>query len=289
VRFATIEERLALVRDGMVIDVAKASRGRFDPDPMAGLARWEELTDWAATVSAEAERVEAGEVEHGEPADPSRFGAPVPRPRQVFALALNYPMHAKEARLEAPSDPLVFTKFPSCLAGPSATVTLPSDYVDWEVELVVVIGPGGHRVPAEQAWSRVAGIMVGQDLSERRVQLTGARPQFSLGKSFPGFGPTGPVLVTPDELPDRDDLELTCRLGDTEVQRARTSEMIFPVPELVARISAIVPLLPGDLIFTGTPAGVGHGRDPKRYLRPGDVLTGRIEGVGEIRTEFRRL
>jgi 2-keto-4-pentenoate hydratase/2-oxohepta-3-ene-1,7-dioic acid hydratase in catechol pathway len=243
---------------------------------MAAFNRWAQFTDWAAATPTGA----------GKPLDLTRLGPPVPRPRQVFALALNYPRHAAEARLDAPADPLVFTKFPACLTGPYATVALPSEHVDWEVELVVAIGRGGHQIPAAKAWSHVAGLTVGQDLSERRVQLAGPRPQFSLGKSFPGFGPTGPVLVTPDELADPDDLELSCAIEDTFLQHARSSEMIFPVPELIARISATCPLLPGDLIFTGTPAGVGHGRRPPRYLQPGDTLVSRIEGIGEMRTRF---
>jgi 2-keto-4-pentenoate hydratase/2-oxohepta-3-ene-1,7-dioic acid hydratase in catechol pathway len=275
-RFATVEDRLVLSHGDRLLDVADASHGRFGPDPMVALRRWPELVDWAATVPPDA----------GRPAGPVRFGPPVPRPRQVFAIALNYPTHAAEARIGPPDQPLVFTKFPSCLCGPSATVTLPSDRVDWEVELVVVVGHGGHRIPPTKAWAHVAGLMVGQDLSERRVQLAGPRPQFSLGKSFPGFGPTGPVLVTLDELPDPDDLAISCEVGGVSMQRARTSEMIFPVPELVAWISAICPLLPGDLIFTGTPAGVGHGQDPPRYLRPDDVLVSWIEGIGELRTTF---
>jgi 2-keto-4-pentenoate hydratase/2-oxohepta-3-ene-1,7-dioic acid hydratase in catechol pathway len=276
VRFATVDDRLVMLAGDRAIDVATASEDRFGPDPLAALERWPELVDWAASAP----------TGDGQPAGPGRLGPPVPRPRQVFALALNYPLHAAEARLAAPAQPLVFTKFPSCLTGPEATVTLPSDHVDWEVELVVVMGRGGHRIAAERAWTHVAGLMVGQDLSERRVQLAGPRPQFSLGKSFPGFGPTGPALVTTDELANPDDLEISCTLNGSVVQHARTGDMIFPVPETIARISAICPLLPGDLIFTGTPAGVGHGLDPPRYLRPGDVLTSRIEGIGEIRTRF---
>jgi 2,4-diketo-3-deoxy-L-fuconate hydrolase len=155
--------------------------------------------------------------------------------------------------------------------------------VDWEVELVVVIGRPAERVPEEKAWSCVAGVMAGQDLSERTVQLAGPVPQFSLGKSFPGFGPTGPWLVTPDELPDRDDLRLRCSVDGRVLQDGRTGDMIFSVPELVARISAVCPMLPGDLIFTGTPPGVGMGRKPPEFLRPGMTLVSTIEGLGELR------
>lgn len=277
-RLATIRNRSHVLRDGQWVDVAVASGGRFPSDPMAAFAEWEALSEWAADVIPDHQGYHD--------LTPAAFDPPVPRPRQVFALALNYPLHAAEARLAEPDDPLVFTKFPSCLTGPYATVELPSTRVDWEVELVLAIGHDGHRIPAERAWGHVAGVMVGQDLSERDVQLAGPRPQFSLGKSFPGFGPVGPALVTPDELDDPDDLALSCWLGDERVQHARTADLIFPVPELIARLSTTVRLLAGDLIFTGTPAGVGHGRDPRRYLGPGDVLTSQIDGVGEIRTTF---
>ncbi len=140
-----------------------------------------------------------------------------------------------------------------------------------------------YRVAEEQAWEYVAGLMVGQDLSERDVQLAGPVPQFSLGKSYPGFGPIGPALVTPDELDDPTDLAMTCTVDDLVVQEARSSEMVFGVSELISRISAICPLEPGDLIFTGTPPGVGMGRKPPVYLRPGQVLRSTISGLGELR------
>jgi 2-keto-4-pentenoate hydratase/2-oxohepta-3-ene-1,7-dioic acid hydratase in catechol pathway len=271
-RLGTVDGRLALVdREGTAtLDVHRASAGRFGPDPLDALERWGEFTEWAAGAPA--------------PEDEGELGPPVPNPRQVFALALNYPPHAAEAGYQPPSEPLVFTKFPSCLTGPEAVVTLPSDRVDWEVELVAVIGRRAHRVPEERAWAHVAGLTVGQDLSERRVQLAGSPPQFSLGKSYPGFGPIGPSLVTLDELADPDDLEISCAVSGTTVQHARTSQMTFSVPSIVARLSAVCPLLPGDLIFTGTPAGVGNRMKPPRYLTPGDVLTSRIDGIGEIRT-----
>jgi 2-keto-4-pentenoate hydratase/2-oxohepta-3-ene-1,7-dioic acid hydratase in catechol pathway len=125
--------------------------------------------------------------------------------------------------------------------------------------------------------------MVGQDLSERTVQLTGPVPQFSLGKSFPGFGPIGPALVTLDDIADPDDLALRCGVDGETLQEGRTRDMIFPVPELIARLSAVCPLLPGDMIFTGTPSGVGMGRKPQRFLRPGSTLVSSIDGIGELR------
>jgi 2-keto-4-pentenoate hydratase/2-oxohepta-3-ene-1,7-dioic acid hydratase in catechol pathway len=150
-----------------------------------------------------------------------------------------------------------------------------------------VIGRRAHRVAAADAWDHVAGLTVGQDLSARDIQMLGSPPQFSLGKSFPGFGPTGPWLVTPDALADRDDLAIGCAVNGEPVQAARTGAMLFPVGETIARLSAICPLLPGDLIFTGTPAGVGNRMDPPRYLAPGDELVSTIEGIGSLTTHFR--
>jgi 2,4-didehydro-3-deoxy-L-rhamnonate hydrolase len=277
VRIVNIGQRLALADgSGGALDVEKASDGRFAADPQAVFGRWDEFREWAATVAGRSDIA----------VDPAELGAPVPTPRQVFAIGLNYAAHADESKMGRPDSPPVFTKFPTSITGPTATVELPSGNVDWEVELVVAIGRHAHRVSEEAAWEHVAGLMVGQDLSERVVQLAGPVPQFSLGKSYPGFAPIGPALVTVDEISNPDDLELGCRLGDEVLQLSRTSDLIFGVSELIARLSAVCPLLPGDIIFTGTPSGVGNARDPKRFLPPGGVLTSHIEGLGELRNEF---
>ena len=220
------------------------------------------------------------------PLDVHALQAPVPRPRQVFAIGLNYAAHAAEAGLERPAFPPTFTKFPTCLTGPDATVELPSAFVDWEVELVVVIGRLAYEVAAGDGWRHVAGLTVGQDLSERIVQTRPPAPQFSLGKSFPGFGPIGPWVVTPDELDNPDDLALGCTVNGEEVQKSRTCDLIFDVDALIHHLSSITPLLPGDLIFTGTPSGVGGTRTPPRFLAPGDELVSTIEGIGTIHTHL---
>lgn len=270
--------RLVLVRNGRAVDVERASAGRFGPDPQAVYEHWTDFRAWASGAV----------LPDGEAFDASELGAPVPAPRQVFAIGLNYREHAAESGLAVPEGlPPVFTKFATSLTGPVTDVVLPPDgHTDWEVELVAVIGTRARNVAAADAWDHVAGVMVGQDVSERIVQLSGPAPQFSLGKSFPGFAPTGPWVVTPDELDDPDDLELTASVDGERVQKGRTRELVFPVPALVERLSAVLPLLPGDLVFTGTPAGTGLGRDPQRWLRPGDVLVSRIEGVGELRQRF---
>ena len=271
-RIANLAGRLYLERDGEAIDVELASGGRFPADPQAIYDIWDEFVAWADLL---------GPVD-GIPFDPAMLGAPAPRPRQVFGIGLNYRAHAAESKMAEPECPPTFTKFPSCIAGPHDDIRLPSEVVDWEVEVVVVIGRRAEGVAAETAWDHVAGITVGQDISERQVQMRPPVPQFSLGKSYPGFGPTGPVLVTPDEFDNRDDLELGCFVNGEQMQLGRTSDLIFPVPVLIEYLSGIVALLPGDLIFTGTPQGVGMGRNPARFLRPGDEITSFVTGVGTM-------
>jgi 2-keto-4-pentenoate hydratase/2-oxohepta-3-ene-1,7-dioic acid hydratase in catechol pathway len=182
---------------------------------------------------------------------------------------------------------MVFTKFPAAVTGPAGTVELPPGDNDWEIELVAVIGRRADHVPAERAWSHVAGLTAGQDLSERKTQVAGPAPaQYSLAKSFRGFAPIGPALVTPDEFPGPGDLAVRCTVNGETVQEGRTGDMIFGIPELVAHLSAVLTLLPGDLIFTGTPPGIGAARTPPRFLRAGDVLVSSIEGIGQMRHDF---
>jgi 2-keto-4-pentenoate hydratase/2-oxohepta-3-ene-1,7-dioic acid hydratase in catechol pathway len=203
----------------------------------------------------------------------------------VFGIGLNYKAHAEETGADLPAKPATFTKFRACLTGPFADVALPDGMVDWEVELVVVIGEQAERVSEADAWNYVAGLTVGQDLSERGLQFA-AGAQYSLGKSYTGFGPMGPWLVTLDELSDPNDLALGCSIDGETVQDARTSDMVFDVPRLIAELSSVLPLLPGDVIFTGTPSGVGISRQPPRFLQPGEVIESWIEGIGRMRTSL---
>ncbi|OBA70290.1 fumarylacetoacetate hydrolase [Mycobacterium sp. 1554424.7] len=279
-RVANLCGRLALVTaDGArALDVQGASGGRFDSSPQRIYDEWAEFVSWADRVDLAA----------AEPFSPSELGAPAPAPRQVFAIGLNYRAHAAESHFDVPDEPTVmFTKWPSCITGPVTTVELPpGGHTDWEVELVVVIGRSAHRVVQSQAWDHVAGLTVGQDLSERITQTSGPSPQFSLGKSLPGFGPTGPWLVTPDEFDNPDDLELGCTIDGEQMQKGRTRDLVFSVSALISRLSHKLPLLPGDLLFTGTPAGVGLGRTPPRYLIPGEELVSYVRGIGELRQRF---
>ena len=274
-RTMNIGGRLSLVQGDGIIDVARASDGQFGPDVQDAFAQWDELRSWAATLEVSTE-----------PLPTEGIGSPVPLPPQVFAIGLNYSDHAAEGGIELPDSPACFTKFPLSISGPFDVVELPPGTVDYEGELVFVIGRPAYRVSEAEAWSHVAGLTVGQDITERELQIAGPAPQYSLGKSFKGFSPMGPAIVTPDEFADPDDLELTCRLNGEQMQHSRTSKMIFAVPQLVAYLSSILPLSPGDVVFTGTPEGIGFVRQPRVVLKPGDVLETEIETIGTIRQTF---
>jgi 2,4-didehydro-3-deoxy-L-rhamnonate hydrolase len=276
-RLANLDGRLVLIAEDRAVDVEGASGERFSADPQAVYDSWGEFSTWAQGITGGGARF-----------DPADLGPPVPRPRQVFAIALNYRSHADEANFRPPDEPSVFTKFVSSLTGPYGDVRLVAGNVDWEAELVIVVGKTARNVPESSAWDYVAGITIGQDVSERLSQLAGEAPQFSLAKSHPGFSPTGPWVVTPDSVPDPDDLLIACTVNGEEVQKARTSDLIFPVPALFARLSARLPLLPGDLIFTGTPSGVGLGRSPQWFLSDGDEVVTTVEGIGHMAHRFVR-
>jgi 2-keto-4-pentenoate hydratase/2-oxohepta-3-ene-1,7-dioic acid hydratase in catechol pathway len=279
-RIANHDSRAVLLTsDDAGVDVHTASGGRFGPDLPLLYNEWEAFTAWAWGASGLTADVAI---------DRCLLGSPSPAPRQIFAIGLNYSAHAKESGFEEPDQlPPVFTKFVSSLTGPDTTVELPEGgNTDWEVELVAIVGKEASNVSAADAWEYVAGLSIGQDLSERVSQLRGPAPQFGLGKSFPGFAPVGPWLVSPGEFGNPDDLEIGCSLDGEEVQKGRTSELIFSVPALIQGLSQTVTLLPGDIIFTGTPSGVGLGRTPQRFIQPGETLVSRIEGIGEISQTF---
>jgi len=274
VKLANLDGRAALVLGDEIADIATASHGRFGPDPMGLYDEWDAFRDFAATVT-----VGTG------PLIEADLRNPVPRPRQVFAIGLNYRRHAEESGMALPEIPIVFTKFPASLAGPYDDIEVIGDTTDWEVELVVVIGRTADRVDEADAWIHVAGLTIGQDISDRHLQFA-AGSQFSLGKSRRSYGPIGPWVVTPDDLDNPNDLALGCSVDGEKLQDARTSDLIFSVPRLVAELSAVLPLLTGDVIFTGTPGGVGVARKPPRFLQPGNTLETWIEGIGTIRNRI---
>ena len=283
-RLANHDGRAVLVlHDEGGADVHTASSGQFGPDLQGVFDRWEEFVAWAGTVEFTSDVV----------LDRKALGAPSPRPSQVVAIGLNYADHATEAGFETPTDlPPVFTKFASSITGPYGEVELPVDgSTDWEVEVVAVIGRPAHRVSESDAWGHVAGLTIGQDLSERRLQFVGQAPQFGFAKSYPGFAPMGPWLVTLDELAargvDRDAIPLGCSIDGQTVQQGSTAKLIFSIPRIIAKLSEVITLRSGDVIFTGTPDGVGLGMKPPRYLESGETLRSWVEGVGAMEHTFR--
>jgi 2-keto-4-pentenoate hydratase/2-oxohepta-3-ene-1,7-dioic acid hydratase in catechol pathway len=215
----------------------------------------------------------------------TRLLPPVPDPRKIICIGLNYRDHAAESGVPVPPEPVLFSKYPTTLIGHLDRIVLPrvSREVDYEAELVVVIGQGGKHISREQAREHIGGYTIGHDVSARDWQLNKPAKQWMAGKTFDTFAPTGPELVTPDEVPDPHNLGIRLRLNGQTMQDSSTSQLIFGVDELIAYLSQIVTLEPGDLIFTGTPPGVGMARKPPVWLKPGDVVEVEIDGLGILR------
>lgn len=229
------------------------------------------------------DRVQSGPVEY-DPAT-AKLLPPIPNPRKIICIGLNYRDHAAESNSPVPSEPILFSKYPTTLIGHQDEIVLPaaSKEVDYEAELVVVIGKGGKQIPREQAYEHVAGYTVGHDVSARDWQLNKPGKQWMAGKTFDTFAPIGPELVCTDEVPNPGNLGIRLRLNGQTMQESNTNQLIFAVDELVAYLSGIMTLEPGDLIFTGTPPGVGMARKPPVWLKPGDVVEVEIDGLGTLR------
>jgi 2-keto-4-pentenoate hydratase/2-oxohepta-3-ene-1,7-dioic acid hydratase in catechol pathway len=217
-----------------------------------------------------------------------RLGAPVAGVGKIVAIGLNYADHAAEAGMELPDEPIIFTKAITSLSGPTDPVVLPrgSEKGDWEAELAVVIGKRAQYVEEADAGDHIAGFAVMNDVSERAFQLE-TTGQWVKGKSFDTFAPFGPWLVTPDEVPDPQNLRIWCEVSGEMMQDGNTKTMVFNVYNLVSVVSQYMTLMPGDIIATGTPPGVGLGMKPPRFLKAGDVMRVGIEGLGEQKTEVK--
>ncbi len=214
--------------------------------------------------------------------DAGRLKAPIPRPGKIICIGLNYRDHAAESGQAVPDYPTVFAKYATCVIGPREAIVLPrsSERVDYEGELAVVIGRYTKDAPADEALSYVAGYTPFNDVSARDYQHRTS--QWTIGKTFDTFGPMGPALVTADEVRDPHNLTLRVTIGDEVLQESNTRHLIFSIPQLIAYLSSVMTLEPGDVIATGTPGGVGGARTPPRYLRPGEVVTVDIEGLGQL-------
>jgi 2-keto-4-pentenoate hydratase/2-oxohepta-3-ene-1,7-dioic acid hydratase in catechol pathway len=220
----------------------------------------------------------------GEPFHPARTRllAPVPRPPKIICIGLNYSDHAAESNLPIPSTPTVFAKFQTAVTGHRHPIVLPKNSVkpDYEAEFAVVIGQGGRHIPEDRWREHVFGYTIANDVSARDFQM--ATTQWMIGKTFDTFAPIGPAIVTADEIADPDNLDISLTLSGEVMQSSNTRHLIFGVPKLIAFLSSVFTLEPGDIISTGTPGGVGMARKPPRWLRPGDEMVVRVEGLGEL-------
>ena len=211
--------------------------------------------------------------------------APIPDPGKILCIGLNYRDHAAETGAEIPSEPVCFNKFTTAITGPGLPIRLPrvATKVDYEAELVVVIGRRGKNIPESEARRYVAGYMNGHDVSARDWQIGRAGGQWLLGKTPDTFAPTGPWLVTADEIADPHQLPIELRLNGEVMQKSNTREFIFSIEKLIAHVSQLVTFEPGDIIFTGTPPGVGVARKPQVFLKAGDVVEVEIQGLGVLK------
>jgi len=276
--------RAGVLVDEVIVDLNAASGGSLPPDMLMLLNRpgtLEEIhrllsdpgRDWS--VPERASVVTLGQA---------RLRAPIPRPGKVLALGLNYREHAVESAMELPAEPVVFCKASTSVIGPGDAIALPdvSRQVDYEVELAFVMGRRAQRVNAAQAMDYVAGYMVVNDVSARDYQHKPPAHQWYLAKSFDTFCPTGPWIVTSDEIPDPHNLKLTCEVSGQPLQCSNTSWMVFRIPEIIEYLTRVHTLEPGDVVATGTPAGVGAERTPPRFLHKGDVVRCTVERIGTL-------
>jgi 2-keto-4-pentenoate hydratase/2-oxohepta-3-ene-1,7-dioic acid hydratase in catechol pathway len=264
----------ALLKDGHVFPLTSLGY----PDTLAFIAAGPK--NWAAVNS----QLEETGLNLLAPLSSVTLEAPVQRPAKILCIGLNYHDHAVESKMELPKFPTVFPKYPHALIGSGQPILLPraSKQPDYEAEFAVVIGQGGRNIP-EAAWEdHVFGYTIMNDVSARDVQL--ATSQWTLGKNFPTFAPMGPWIVSKDEVPDPHQLDIALSINGENLQKSNTRELIFKLPRLISYISTMMPLMPGDIISTGTPAGVGMGRTPQRWLKPGDDVVVEVTGIGSLRS-----
>ena len=238
--------------------------------------------DVLAAIGAGLNTYERGDSYWGYPLSKIKIHAPLSNPPRIFCIGLNYRDHAIESGMEIPKFPVVFFKLAPSIIGPGEAIVLPpiTKEPDYEAEFAFVIGKGGFQIPAGEAMAHVYGYTIINDVSARDIQFSTS--QWSLSKSLPTFCPMGPYIVTADEIADPHALDVQLSIDGEVLQHSNTSELVFKIPELIEYISSITPLLPGDIVSTGTPFGVGLGRNPKRWLKPGETVSITIEGVGQL-------
>ncbi|MEO8661346.1 MAG: fumarylacetoacetate hydrolase family protein [Bryobacteraceae bacterium] len=259
-----------LRQDGLIVSLAAAGYA----DILSVLAGGQEALSRI--------RTHAASTAEGLNPDAVKLLAPIPRPPKFICVGLNYRDHAMETKMEIPKVPTIFNKFPNVVIAPGDAIVLPANSIkpDYEAEFAFVIGTGGRRIPAANWQQHVAGYTIVNDVSARDFQM--ATTQWLMGKTFDTFAPMGPWLVTADEIADPHALDISLAINGETLQSSNTRELIFRIPDLVEYISSVVTLEPGDVVSTGTPAGVGLARKPPRWLLAGDQVTVRIEGLGEL-------
>jgi 2-keto-4-pentenoate hydratase/2-oxohepta-3-ene-1,7-dioic acid hydratase in catechol pathway len=277
-KLANVSGKSVLVNGDAYFDLATISEGNVSSDPSG-------IINSLSAISKLYEQIDQFDAS-GLLKD-VKMGPPITGSRNCFAVGLNYRNHAEESGMEIPPFPMIFTKHTSCISGPFDKIEMRSDIVDYEAELVAVIGKQGKNISNDNAWDHVAGLTVGQDISDRSVQFHATPPQFNLGKSFDTFGPIGPVLVSLDHFEDKNSLDLECSVNGELRQKDNTNDLIFDIPYIISYISEFITLEPGDLIFTGTPAGVGATQG--KLLKDGDILSTTIEGIGSIENKCVRI
>ncbi len=274
-RFVTFESEGSAPRCGLVHGDTVADLS------YAGVPSVLNLIERVASGQIDVTRLEPTDRVH--PLSSVRLRAPMARPPKFICVGLNYLDHAKESNLEIPSVPTIFNKFTTCVIGPGDHIVLPkvSNSPDYEAELAVVIGRGGRHIPEERWQEHVFGYTIVNDVSARDYQR--ATTQWLMGKTFDTFGPMGPWIVTADAVADPHNLDVRMTINGEVLQNSNTRELIFKIPRLISYLSSVFTLEPGDIISTGTPAGVGFARTPPRWLRPGDDVVVSVEGIGELR------
>lgn len=271
------QSRLGVLRaDGAIADVSRADSG-IPADMREFLAGGEALRQRAESVAGgiAAEYVLDTQTAH--------IGPPIPHPDKILCIGVNYKDHIEETNSETPEHPVVFSKYSNTIIGPGDAIHLPaiSEMVDYEAEFAVVMGRTARNVAKADALDYVGGYTILNDVSARDFQKRTS--QWTIGKSFDTFAPIGPVLVTPDEIPDPHTLDIKLRLNGVEMQSSNTAQLLFNVNALIEDITAAITLQPGDIISTGTPGGVGMARDPQVLLKPGDEIEVEVEGIGVLR------
>jgi 2-keto-4-pentenoate hydratase/2-oxohepta-3-ene-1,7-dioic acid hydratase in catechol pathway len=269
------EQRLGAARGDAIVDLRAA-------DPSLGASMLELLQGGEAALERARRALDSASAEHAVARAGTTLLPPVPNPAKIACIGLNYRDHAAEVKMELPQDVIVFAKWANTLIGDGAPIVIPSlsHRVDYEAELAVVIGKRAHEVAEDDADAYIAGYTCFNDVSVRDYQMRTS--QWTLGKVFDTHGPCGPFLVTRDEVPDPQSLRIRCSIGGETLQDSSTAQMVFGVRRLLAELSAVMTLEPGDIIATGTPAGVGTSRTPKRWIQPGERVRIEIDGLGVL-------